>query len=133
MERKPHYGQANPKDQAIVILGSVQGFITNLTDGVYGALTYKQKEKLEIVSKQLTDAHHLVVDLPPGEFTHMKRETTVSFKASIEFDGYRPADDPSIKQLIEKVAALGLKFEMGHVYVSHTTNGVTAVTQVDVK
>jgi hypothetical protein len=68
MKRRRAYKQNNPRDQALVLLMSIEGTVSNLRDGVYGTLTRFGRIKTKFLEEQLARTRELVNNLPEGEW-----------------------------------------------------------------
>ena len=71
--QKRHWRQLNPRDQVIAILSSVEGLLSNASDGIYGKLPELMEAKLKTAIEHLTEAQSIVPALPTGAWTGRKR------------------------------------------------------------
>lgn len=63
MKRQPNWGQENPRDQARVILGAIEGDLSNMIEGIGDS-----KIQLQRMHTFLYQVEELVRDLPEGKW-----------------------------------------------------------------
>lgn len=64
VKRQPNWRQPNPRDQLVAMIGSIQGNVSNMEDGIG-----KPEEQFARIRRDIRDCMAILQEMPEGEFS----------------------------------------------------------------